>query len=389
MGRRAVPVIVDGGSERTVDGVAERMRPSATRRRFVVGAASFLAAGRVGRSTTSASPVVQAGTAVDDAVARLSVTEKVARLFMFPAEGTAMEAAYAERLAVERPGGVILLASNVGSPAEVADFVGAIRGTNPSWPPLVAVDQEGGLVARLAGDPAPAAPELGGLPVAEIAGWAAERAAFVGGLGFDVNFAPVADVAFGPESFMAGRAFGDDPEAVAAAVAAYVEGAAGSGVAHCAKHFPGHGRASVDSHLALPEVVLSREEWRETDGLPFRAAVAAGVPMVMLGHLSYPLWDEVPTSISAVAVGVLREEMGFAGVVASDDLGMDALAGFDPFEVVDRAVAAGVDLLVYVTPAVPAAELIGHLVGRVEGGEVAEARLDASVGRLLTLGRSG
>jgi beta-N-acetylhexosaminidase len=319
---------------------------------------------------------------IDARLARLSLGEKVAQLFVFPAEGTSMTAAYEGRLAAEQPGGVILVGSNIGAADEVAAFVAAIKATNPALPPLVAVDQEGGLVARLAGDPAPAAPELGVLPPEEIAAWAAERAAFVAGFGFGVNFAPVADVAFGPGSFMAGRAFGSDPEAVAAAVAAYVEGAAGAGVVHCAKHFPGHGRASVDSHLALPEVGVGLAEWRGTDGLPFAAAVGAGVPMVMLGHLRYPAWDALPASISVVAVRVLREELGFEGVVATDDLGMAALGDYGALEVVDRAVAAGVDLLVYVTPAVAAAELIGHLVGRVEAGDVSEERIEGSVRRL-------
>jgi len=304
---------------------------------------------------------------------------------MVPAEGTVMTPAFAERLAVERPGGVILLGPNVGTAAEVAEFVAAIKATNPVLPPLVAVDQEGGLVARLPGDPAPAAPALGLLGPAEVAAFAAERAAFVGGFGFDVNFAPVADVAFAPDSFMAGRAFGDEPVAVAEAVAAYLVGVAVSGVGHCAKHFPGHGRASVDSHLALPEVDVSVGEWRATDALPFVAAVDAGVPMVMLGHLRYTAWDEAPASISPFVVERLREDLGFEGVVVTDDLGMDALAEYDPLAVVDRAIDAGVDLLLYVMPAVPPADLIAHLAGRIEAGEVGEARIEASLGRLSRL----
>jgi len=296
-----------------------------------------------------------------------------------------MTPGFAERLAGERLGGVILLASNIGTPEEVSEFVAAIQGTNPAWPPLVAVDQEGGLVARLPGDPAPSAPELGLLPPEAIAAWAAERAAFVAGFGFDVNFAPVADIAFGPASFMAGRTFGADPERVSEAVAAYVVGVVGSGVIHCAKHFPGHGRPSVDSHLALPEVALSMEEWRETDGLPFAAAIDAGVPMVMLGHLRYRAWDDLPTSISPVAVGVLRNELGFDGVITTDDLGMAALVEYDPLTVVDLAIAAGVDQLLYVTPAVPLADLIAHLVAEVEAGRVAEERIDVSLRRLLGL----
>lgn len=360
-----------------------------TRRRVLGGTAAMMLTG--GKTAAMPAPARaseaggERGMVIEETLNQLSLEEKVAHLFMFPAEGTTMTPAYAERLAAERPGGVILVAPNVGTPEEVKAFVGDIQATNPELPPLVALDQEGGLVARLPGDPAPAAPELGLLPPEEVAVWARQRAAFVAGYGFDVNFAPVADVAYTAASFMAGRAFGDDPAVVAAAVAAYIAGASGTGVVHCAKHFPGHGRASVDSHLALPVVDLSFAEWRESDALPFQAAVEAEVPMVMLGHLLYPQWDDIPTSLSPVAVGVLRDELGFDGVIVTDDLGMAALAAYDPFAVVERAITAGVDLLLYVTPAVPPRELIDSLVARVEAGAVAEERIDASIRRLLRL----
>ena len=357
-----------------------------TRRTFAGGAVGALVVARASRGA--------AGRRQDDAavaaeveawLARLSLEDKVARLFMFAADGTVMTPEYATRLARERSGGVILLGPNIGTPAEVTAFVAAIHDANPELPPLVAVDQEGGPVTRLAGDPAPGAVELGLLPDAEVAALSRARAEHVAAFGFDVNFAPVADVAYAPESVMADRSFGADPAVVAEKVAAAIAGVAGTRVLHAAKHFPGHGRAILDSHVALPEVDLSPDEWRATDGLPFRAAVAAGVPLVMLGHLAYPRWDDAPTSISAVAVGVLRRELGFAGVVVTDDLGMDALAGIDPFAVVDRAIAAGVDQLLYATPPVAPTELLDHLVERVEAGAVSAARLDDSLRRLLRL----
>lgn len=320
-------------------------------------------------------------------LAALPLADKVAQRFMVGVGGTALGPDDAAFLTETRPGGVILLGPNIGTPAEVAAFVAAIKATNPGLPPFVAVDQEGGPVARLPGDPAPGAVALGTLPDAEVRALAAERAAFVAGFGFDVNFAPVADVAFAPDSVMADRAFGSDPELVAAKVAAAVEGGRGAGVAHAAKHFPGHGRAALDSHLALPEIDLSLEEWRATDALPFRAAIEAGVEMVMLGHLRYTRWDDAPTSISAVAVDRLRTDLGFDGIVVTDDLGsgMAALAGYDPATIVARAAAAGVDLLLFATPtpSLAPAEPIDLLRRRVAAGEVSEERLDASVRRLL------
>lgn len=373
-----------------------RIDPILTRRALLAGTAGALVGpGMLARDGRAMGAAAQDGDdetiepEIEAWLGRLSRAEKVAQLFMFDAPGTAMTPEYAARLAEERPGGVILLGFNIGTDDEVAAYVAAIHATNPDLPPLVAVDQEGGPVTRLLGDPTPGAVELGLLPDAEVEALSRARAEYLVGFGFDVNFAPVADVAYAAESSMLDRSFGADPELVAAKVAAVVAGAAGSGVQHAAKHFPGHGRTALDSHLALPEVDLSIEEWLATDALPFAAAVEAGVPLVMLGHLRYPQWDDAPASVSAVAVDLLREELGFAGVVVCDDLGMDALAELDPFATVDRAVAAGVDLLLFATPPVASSALMAHLVGRVETGVVSEARIDESLRRLLRLRLGG
>lgn len=326
-----------------------------------------------------------ANSAVEDALASLSTAERSAQLFTVPIAGTALTAEEDASLRALKPGGVILTGANIGTPSEIAALTAAIRATNPAIPPFVCVDQEGGIVSRVPDDPAPDAPTLGAYPPANIAALAGERAALLASYGFDVNFAPVADIAWTQDSFMAGRCFGSDPRTVAIAVAAYVEGTLGTPVHHCAKHFPGHGRPTTDSHLALPEVALSIEDWAETDALPFAAAIDAGVPMVMLGHLAYPSWDALPTSISPVAVGILRDRFGFGGVVVSDDLGMGALSAWGALEVVELAVAAGVDMLLYVTPPLPPADLVAHLATLVETGAIARDRIDASARRILAL----
>lgn len=322
---------------------------------------------------------------VDALVAAMTPVERAARMFMFPVSGTVLTTDDDARLRSLRPGGVILVGENFGTPEEVRALVAAIHATNPELPPLVALDQEGGIVSRIADDPAPDAPTLGKLPIAEISELARERAETLAAYGFDVNFAPVADVAFSPDSFMTGRAFGDDPATVAEAVAAYLAGVEATGVLHCVKHFPGHGRVSVDSHEALPVLDVDAATWWEEDSLPFRVAVDAGVPMVMLGHLAVPSWDELPASLSPEAVRVLREDLGFEDVVVSDDLGMGALAAWTPFEIVDLAAAAGNDLFLFVVTNVEPEALVDHLASRVESGEIPTERVTASVGRLLRM----
>ncbi|HKG28668.1 MAG TPA: glycoside hydrolase family 3 N-terminal domain-containing protein, partial [Thermomicrobiales bacterium] len=251
-------------------------------------------AGVCGLVLTRSRPVRARESDVDTIVAAMTLRERAARMFMFPVSGKVLSVEDGGWLRALKPAGVILVGGNFSTPEEVTALVAAIHATNPELPPLVALDQEGGIVSRIADDPAPDALTMGQLPAAEISTLARARAARLAAYGFDVNFAPVADVAFTPDSFMTGRAFGNDPVVVAQDVGAYLAGVDGTGVLHGVKHFPGHGRVSVDSHEALPVLDVDPATWWEEDALPFRVAVEAAVPMVMLGHLAVPSWDELP-----------------------------------------------------------------------------------------------
>src|SRR5215211_4981686 len=199
---------------------------------------------------TQVRPARAQETDVDALVAVMTPRERAARMFMLPIFGTVLSVEDDAWLRALKPAGVILVESNFGTPEEVRALVAAIHATNTELPPLVALDQEGGIVSHISDDPAPDAPTLGQLPPAEIAALARARAATLAEYGFDVNFAPIADVAFNSDSFMIGRAFGDDPVSVAEDVEAYLGGVAESSVLHAVKHFPGHGRVAVDSHEA-------------------------------------------------------------------------------------------------------------------------------------------
>lgn len=337
-----------------------------------------------GAAATAAGTLAQSRPEVESILAGLSLRERVARMFMVPVSGTALTAEEQDWLRELRPGGVILVQQNFGSAADVRGLTTAIHATAEDLPPLVALDEEGGIVTRLYDDPAPDAPTMASLPLDQITTFAHQRAELLASYGFDVNFAPVADVAFTPDSFMAGRTFGDDAAQVADRVVAYLAGTRGTGVLHCVKHFPGHGRVSGDSHEVLPVLDVDEATWEAADALPFVAAVAAGVPMVMLGHLAVPMWDGLPATLSPGAVRVLREGLGFGGVIVTDDLFMGALSAWGPLEIIDLAVAAGVDLLLYVgVPDAPAV-LVDHLVARVEQGHVSEDRVTESARRIVS-----
>lgn len=356
---------------------------SLSRRLLIGGAAGALAAAHFGIAPATARTREEAR--IDSIINGMTIAEKAAQLFMIGAAGVSMTGSFGELLGDLQPGGVIFTYANIGSADQLRSFVESIHRSNKAIPPLIAVDQEGGPVQRVPGDPAPGAVELGQATNKTVRQKARQRAEFLAGYGFDVNFAPVADVAYKPTSSMALRSFGTDPDVVADKVHSFVRGSRDGGLAGAAKHFPGHGRTSLDSHVGLPEVKLSIRGWKDTDSRPFAAAVEAGVEMVMIGHLRYPKWDDVPTSLSRVAVTTLRKELDFDGVVVTDDLGMGALNGIDPLKVVNRAIHAGVDLLLYASYPVPVTDLIRHLRQRISRGDVSEKRIDASLRRILLM----
>ena len=349
---------------------------------MATGAAAALAVSPF--AAQAASPISDEST-IDRILGGMTLREKLGQMFIISANGTDMTDWYREQLLQLQPGGVLFFAYNVGSENQVRAYIDAIQRTGRYSPAMIAVDQEGGPVTRVPGDPVPGANQLGTLSDKEVRSFSVERADFLRQYGFNINFAPVADVAYTLDSTMLYRSFGSDPGLVAGKIKAVVSGSRRGKVASAVKHFPGHGRAVLDSHIGLPVVDISLEEWMATDAIPFQAAVDAAVEMVMFGHLQFSQWDEAPTSLSATAVSVLRNDIGFKGVTLTDDLTMGALSWQSPYDLVERSVLAGMDMLLYTTAPVPFTDLVQHLHNRVEDGTIDEAVIDASVRRILAM----
>ncbi|MFD0340502.1 glycoside hydrolase family 3 protein [Streptomyces sp. NPDC127117] len=302
----------------------------------------------------------------------------------------------AEMIAKYHVGGIIYFtwAHNTRDPHQIAELSNGIQraglaGPTP-LPLLVSTDQEHGIVCRV-GEPAtlmPGAMALGAggsrsdaRRAGQIAG--AELAA----MGINQNYAPDADVNVNPANPVIGvRSFGSDPQSVAAMVAAQVKGYQSSGIASTAKHFPGHGDTSTDSHTGLPVITHTREQWAELDEPPFRAAIAAGIDSIMTAHIVVPALDpaEDPATLShPILTGILREELGYDGVVVTDSLGMEGVrTKYGDERVPVLALRAGVDQLL--NP--PILDVSWNAVlEAVKGGEISEARIDESILRILRL----
>ena len=320
---------------------------------------------------------------------RMSLREMVGQMFVVSVGGTATDRYIEEMVRERNVGGVILFEYNMESEAQTRKFVYSLQElsleTEPAIPLFVAVDQEGGEVAHAPWvTPQPAAAEIGAggdareaRTVSEKMGHQLRRA------GVNTDLAPVVDTGFG--AAIGSRSFGEDPELVAKMGAASVEGFERTRMVSVAKHFPNHGPANTDSHEGLPVVEHSLATMRSRDLPPFQAAIDAGVPMVMMGHLVYPAIDsERPASLSPEAYRMLREDLGFDGVAVTDDVAMaGATGGGTPARAAVRAVKAGADLLIVSSPQPQQAAAYDAVLAAVEDGEIPRARIRASVERVM------
>jgi beta-N-acetylhexosaminidase len=209
-------------------------------------------------------------------------------------------------------------------------------------------------------------------------------------LGFNVNFAPVLDLYPRPDhSIIGDRSMGDDPEKIAVFARNYIEGARNAGIIAVAKHFPGHGVTTVDSHLRLPSVALSREDLLSSSFVPFRAAVESGIEAIMTSHVVFSAFDpDHPATLSKTLVSdILRTGFGFEGVVVSDAIEMGALRSyFGIDQVLVQAFGAGVDVIL-VSGFYRIEDLIDRTIGLIRNGEIEERELDRGALRVLALKR--
>ena len=287
-------------------------------------------------------------------------------------------------------GGVILFARNVEEPEQVAELshdVQLLAGELPLW---VSVDQEGGRVARLKAPftewpPMAAIGRSGDVALARR--FAAALAAELRAVGITLDYTPVLDILTNPKNPVIGdRAFAETADEVARFGVAVIESLQAAGVAACGKHFPGHGDTSVDSHVELPLVEHPPDRIRRVECVPFAAAIRAQVAFIMTAHVLVPSMDEeVPATLSPrIVQALLREEMGYAGVILSDDLEMKAIAR--THTVPDAAVAAivaGCDAVLICSGDVERqAAALEALVHAVEDGKVPYKRLEDSLTRL-------
>ena len=348
-------------------------------------------------------------------IAHMSLEEKVGQLFVTNVYGsqagavTEVErAANQKAYGVDTPiqvvqkynlGGVIYFAwtNSVQNPAQINalsnDLQASALDSGAEVPLLVAIDQEQGVVTRV-GPPATQFPGNMALGAGRSTDDTRTAARITGeelaAMGINQNFAPDADVNVNPLNPVIGvRSFSSDPQLAADLTVAAVQGYQDdAGIAATAKHFPGHGDTAVDSHYGIPLITHTREQWEQLDAPPFRAAIEAGIDSIMTAHIVVPSLDPsgVPATLSKpILTGVLREELGFTGVIYTDALTMQGVRNaFSDAEIPVLALEAGADVLLM--PAEGAMDqAYNGVLEAVRSGRFSERRIDESLNRVLTL----
>lgn len=339
-------------------------------------------------------------TALQALLDSMTLEEKVCQLFMVTPEALTGEYAVTEakddfvaELSQFPVGGVILFAQNLKNPGQCKALTEAFQSAS-RIPLLIGVDEEGGIVSRLGSKENMGVthfPNMGKIGKSGDTAKAYEVGFTLSGellvLGFNLDLAPVADVSSNPENPVIGdRAFGSDPVLVSQMVAACVQGFQDGGLSCCLKHFPGHGDTKDDSHTGLAVISKSLEELRQTELPTFAAGIQAGAPVIMTAHISLPaiLGDNTPATLShEIVTGLLRNELGFEGVVITDAMNMGAITDtYSADEAAVLAVKAGCDMLLMPNDL---GKAYNGVLEAVRSGKISMERLNESIERILKL----
>jgi len=322
----------------------------------------------------------------------MPIAELVGQLCMIGFEGTEVTPDLRAWMREYRPGGIILFSRNLVDPAQIAHLTNDIQTLAGDIPLLIGIDQEGGRVSRLPSGftifpPAATVAQSGSTELAYQA--AAVTAKELRAVGINMNMAPVLDIHTNPSNPIIGdRAFGTEPEQVCLMGAATLAGLHDHRVLACGKHFPGHGDTRTDSHVELPVVHATRERLESVELKPFQYAIAHGLRAMMTAHVHYPALDPTnPATLSSIILtDMLRQQMGFSGVILSDDLEMGAIVNHSAVgEAAVRSLQAGVDMLLVCKTRALETNTIEAVYHALESHELAKGRLETSLARIASV----
>lgn len=349
-------------------------------------------------TTTTRCPDEYDGKTAKEILQLMSLEEKVGQLFIVRPQalgGSNTKFDGAKQTGLERyhVGGVCMFANNISTPKQITEYISRLQGAS-DIPLFIAVDEEGGRVARIANDADFNVKKYASMQAIGSTGDTSKAydvgqtiGAYLKKYGFNLDFAPVADVNTNPQNIVIGdRAFGSDPQLVSDMIKSAITGFHSKGVMTCVKHFPGHGDTYGDTHMSSVYVNKTWEELKECELIPFIGGIDAGTDMIMIAHINTPniTTDGLPASLSEQLIeGKLRGELGFEGVIITDSLEMKAITslyGSDKSAVM--AIKAGADIVLMPEDL---GKAYNGVLSAVKSGEISQQRLDESVLRILNL----
>lgn len=341
---------------------------------------------------------------ISEMLTDMTLEEKAAQMFMITPEaltgtGQVLEAGDVTREAIDKypVGGLIYFTQNLQDPGQVRSMTGNVQKfaeERIGLPMLLSVDEEGGTVTRFGGNPSfdyDSSADMAGIGASgdpqQAYALGEKIGKFLSSLGFNMDNAPDADVLTNPaNTVVKDRSFGSDCDTVSEMALAELEGLEDQGVKGLLKHFPGHGATTADTHEGYAYTDATLEEMKSNELVPFADGIEAGVDIIMVGHISCPQMtgNEEPASLSEKMItGVLREDMGFDGVVITDAMNMGAIAeNYSPAEAAVKAVLAGVDMILMPEDFQQA---YTGVLNAVKSGKITQERIDASVIRIIGL----
>ena len=323
----------------------------------------------------------------------MSLAEKAGQVVICGLKGYEIDSDVTSLIQDSKVGGVILFAKNIKDSTQLATITNSIINlSNPEIPPIIAIDEEGGMVTRMPSDieSMPSAYSIAQTGNTDLCYQSGEIIGKqLNALGLSTGFSPVLDIWSNPDNMIiSSRAYGTTPEDVSTYATQAMLGLKSQEVIPVGKHFPGHGDTLDDSHYSLPVITKTKSELESYEFIPFKTAIDNGIPAIMVGHLLCTDIDSTyPASLSKTMVtGILKTELGFNGVVFTDDLTMDAID--NQYSVEDAGVMAlnaGCDMLLVCHGYDNATNTINNIISAVENGTLSESRLNDAVYRILKL----
>lgn len=325
---------------------------------------------------------------VDQIVASMSKTEKIGQMVMIGIQGTKVDDDSLYMLNQYHMGGVILFDRNMESPEQVKQLTSDLQAqSNEKVPLFIGIDEEGGDVVRMAEKltPPPSQKEIGATgDIEQAKTWAIKTAKSLKDMGINVNFAPVADVGSNDK-----RSYSTDTNTVIDFVRAATKGYQQENIIYSLKHFPGIGKGKVDSHVDSSSIDVTKEILMAEDIIPFKTIIDENEPndyFILVSHLKYPALDEeYPASLSSkIMTDLLRYELGYKGIIITDDMEMGAVANHNDFRSIGvKAVKAGADIVLVCHEYEHQQEVYLGLLDAVNSGEISQERIDESVKRII------